>query len=101
MLIGCIADHFIDDVQSYYSCCKWSNNCDKYSEKRPTQDCSDYVPPATGKLKALEMYKTYLRFSEIKIQQKKLPNLPYFLSSLPKLHNFPNPVKTWEALFTF
>jgi sushi domain-containing protein 2 len=37
--------HFLKDVKPYFHCCKYSNNCDKYYEKRPLDDGSRYVPP--------------------------------------------------------
>ncbi len=44
--------HFFYDVAPWFACCKLSNQCDKYYEHRPSDDCSEYDPPrparATG-----------------------------------------------------
>ncbi|XP_078657568.1 sushi domain-containing protein 2-like isoform X2 [Branchiostoma floridae x Branchiostoma belcheri] len=37
--------HFKEDVYPYYVCCRYSNNCDKYFEKRPANDGTGYVFP--------------------------------------------------------
>jgi len=37
--------HFKDDVVPYYYCCKFSNNCDKYYDKRPSDNGSRWRPP--------------------------------------------------------
>ncbi|XP_071804821.1 sushi domain-containing protein 2-like [Asterias amurensis] len=33
------------DVLPWLGCCKLSDNCKAYYDKRPSDDCSDYVPP--------------------------------------------------------
>ncbi|XP_033629956.1 sushi domain-containing protein 2-like [Asterias rubens] len=33
------------DVLPWLGCCKLSNNCEAYYDKRPSDDCSEYVPP--------------------------------------------------------
>ena len=38
-------DHIIKDVVPYFDCCKFSDNCDKYYEKRPSDDGSRWTPP--------------------------------------------------------
>ena len=42
-------DHFWKhqwyDVLPWFACCKLSNNCDEYYKYRPSDDCSDYIPP--------------------------------------------------------
>ncbi|ESO09004.1 hypothetical protein HELRODRAFT_190685 [Helobdella robusta] len=37
--------HFKVDVLPYLQCCIFSNECDKYYEKRPSVDSRHYVPP--------------------------------------------------------
>ncbi|RNA00948.1 sushi domain-containing 2-like [Brachionus plicatilis] len=37
--------HFFEDVVPYFYCCKFSDNCDKYYEKRPSDDGSRWTPP--------------------------------------------------------
>lgn len=46
-----VIDHVIEDVVPFEWCCKDvdSSNCDKYGELRPSDDCSDYVPPRPGR----------------------------------------------------
>ena len=38
--------HFWVDVRPYFVCCKLSANCDKYYEKRPSDDGTRWIPPA-------------------------------------------------------
>ncbi|CAH3144389.1 unnamed protein product [Pocillopora meandrina] len=42
--------HFFQDLVPYLDCCLLSDNCERYFEKRPSDDGSRYVPPrpATG-----------------------------------------------------
>ncbi|RNA08668.1 sushi domain-containing 2-like [Brachionus plicatilis] len=40
--------HFFDDVVAYFFCCKFSDNCNKYYEKRPSDDGSRWTPPSPG-----------------------------------------------------
>ena len=45
-----IISHFIEDVWPFIFCCKLSTlYCAKYSDARPTDDCTDYIPPRPGK----------------------------------------------------
>ncbi|OCU02148.1 hypothetical protein XELAEV_18007909mg [Xenopus laevis] len=37
--------HWLYDVISFYYCCLWSDNCQKYLELRPSSDCRTYKPP--------------------------------------------------------
>lgn len=37
--------HLLEDVKSYFLCCKLSFNSYLYREMRPTDDCRQYVPP--------------------------------------------------------
>lgn len=37
--------HYVDDVLPYVLCCVKENSCDKYYEKRPSDDGSRWVPP--------------------------------------------------------
>ncbi|ESO09003.1 hypothetical protein HELRODRAFT_168935 [Helobdella robusta] len=38
-------EHFKVDVLPYFQCCIFSDQCDKYYEKRPSVDSRHYVPP--------------------------------------------------------
>ena len=40
--------HFGRDVLPWFACCELSNNCDKYYQRRPSDDGKRYVPPAVG-----------------------------------------------------
>ena len=42
-----IARHFIFDVLPWFACCKHSgqSDCETYRNYRPSDDCTDYVPP--------------------------------------------------------
>ena len=40
--------HFWRDVKTYFICCKYSNNCDLYYEKRPSDDGSRWTPVIPG-----------------------------------------------------
>lgn len=40
-----IVSHLIEDVVPYFYCCKFSDNCEKYYEKRPSDDGSRWTPP--------------------------------------------------------
>ena len=42
--------HMGRDVLPWYACCKFTENCGKYYERRPSDDGSRYVPPRPGKL---------------------------------------------------
>ncbi|KAG8456187.1 hypothetical protein GDO86_002111 [Hymenochirus boettgeri] len=37
--------HWLYDVISFYYCCLWSDNCQKYLQLRPSSDCRTYRPP--------------------------------------------------------
>ena len=41
--------HIGGDVLPWYACCKFTEECGKYYERRPSDDGSRYVPPSTGK----------------------------------------------------
>ena len=41
--------HVGRDVLPWYACCKFTENCGKYYERRPSDDGSRYVPPPIGK----------------------------------------------------
>ena len=44
-----IISHFIEDVLPFIYCCKESTiYCVKYSDARPTDDCTDYISPRPG-----------------------------------------------------
>ena len=43
-----IIGHFWHDVRGYIYCNKWSSNEAIYFDRRPTDDCSGYVPPTIG-----------------------------------------------------
>ena len=43
-----VLSHFFHDKVPYHDCCQQSRNCDKYYEKRPSDDSSNYVPPRPG-----------------------------------------------------
>lgn len=40
--------HFFQDLVPYLDCCLLSDNCERYFEKRPSDDGSRYVPPRPG-----------------------------------------------------
>lgn len=40
-----IVDHYIEDVLPYILCCVKEDNCEKYYEKRPSDDGSRWFPP--------------------------------------------------------
>ena len=46
-----VLSHFFHDKVPYHDCCQQSHNCDKYYEKRPSDDSSSYVPPQPGNQK--------------------------------------------------
>ena len=41
-------DHFVKDVLPFFMCCKFSNNCNLYYEKRPSDDGALWTPPTIG-----------------------------------------------------
>ena len=41
--------HMGRDVLPWFACCKFTSNCGKYYERRPSDDGSRYIPPPTGK----------------------------------------------------
>ncbi|XP_020611647.1 protein mesh-like isoform X3 [Orbicella faveolata] len=45
-----VISHFFHDIVPYQDCCRMTNNCEKYFEKRPSDDGSQYQAPrpATG-----------------------------------------------------
>ncbi|KAI0239248.1 Sushi domain-containing protein 2 [Lamellibrachia satsuma] len=45
-----VASHLLEDVRPFLWCCKYSDNCEKYGEVRPTDDCMNYDPPASALL---------------------------------------------------
>ncbi|XP_032898980.1 sushi domain-containing protein 2 [Amblyraja radiata] len=40
--------HGLYDVISFYYCCLWSDNCQQYTDLRPSSDCRTYRPPKVG-----------------------------------------------------
>ena len=40
--------HLLEDVKPHFLCCKLSDNCRKYGDVRPTDDCKTYLPPIVG-----------------------------------------------------
>ena len=44
-----VFSHFFHDLVPYWDCCMWSDNCDKYFEKRPSDDGAKYIPVRPGK----------------------------------------------------
>ncbi|XP_069789027.1 sushi domain-containing protein 2 isoform X2 [Narcine bancroftii] len=40
--------HGLYDVISFYYCCLWSDNCQQYTDLRPSSDCRTYCPPKVG-----------------------------------------------------
>ena len=40
--------HFRQDVLPWFACCFFSRNCEKYYQRRPSDDGKDYVPPRFG-----------------------------------------------------
>jgi hypothetical protein len=41
--------HLLLDVLPWYACCRSTENCGKYYERRPSDDGSRYEPPPIGK----------------------------------------------------
>jgi hypothetical protein len=41
--------HIGRDVLPWWACCKITNNCNKYYDRRPSDNGSRYVPPPIGK----------------------------------------------------
>ena len=41
--------HQQEDVIPYLLCCKWSRNCEKYYDRRPSDDGTAFMPPLPGK----------------------------------------------------
>ncbi|XP_058137074.1 sushi domain-containing protein 2 [Dasypus novemcinctus] len=37
--------HWMYDVLSFYYCCLWAPECDRYMRRRPSSDCRTYQPP--------------------------------------------------------
>ena len=48
LIYSYVSEHLLDDVLPFIYCCRWSSNCAKYSNQRPTQDCTNYRGPQTG-----------------------------------------------------
>ena len=46
-----VLSHYFHDRVPYHDCCQQSHNCDKYYEKRPSDDSSNYEPPQLGNQK--------------------------------------------------
>ena len=50
--------HYFADQLPYLACCKFqtqgSRLCQLFQERRPTDDCSDYIPPRPGKIIMVE-----------------------------------------------
>jgi hypothetical protein len=44
-----VLGHMYRDVLPWFYCCKYSQNCEKYYERRPSDDGSRYDPPPVGK----------------------------------------------------
>ncbi|CAF1091450.1 unnamed protein product [Brachionus calyciflorus] len=40
-----VLEHFLSEVFPYFLCCKWSSNCDKYYDKRPSDNGDRWTPP--------------------------------------------------------
>ena len=45
-----VISHYSNDQVPYQDCCKWSDTCEKYFEKRPSDDGSKYQPPRPSKI---------------------------------------------------
>ena len=45
-----VISHFFHDLVPYQDCCRLSDSCDKYYEKRPSDDGSEYQAPRPGML---------------------------------------------------
>ena len=43
-----VISHFFHDLVPYQDCCRLSDSCDKYYEKRPSDDGSRYQAPRPG-----------------------------------------------------
>lgn len=43
-----VISHFFHDIVPYQDCCRLTNNCEKYFEKRPSDDGSQYQAPRPG-----------------------------------------------------
>ena len=43
-----VISHFFHDIVPYQDCCRLTNNCEKYFEKRPSDDGSLYQAPRPG-----------------------------------------------------
>ena len=43
-----VISHFFHDIVPYQDCCELTKNCDKYFEKRPSDDGSQYQAPRPG-----------------------------------------------------
>ena len=41
-------NHQRKDVLPYLTCCKFSKNCGKYYQRRPSDDGKRYIPPPVG-----------------------------------------------------
>ncbi|CAF0745547.1 unnamed protein product [Brachionus calyciflorus] len=50
--------HFLVDVTPYFLCCLFSNNCDLYYEKRPSDDGLRWRPPMTAGVSGLSHFVT-------------------------------------------
>ena len=45
-----VFSHFFHDLVPYLDCCRFSDNCGKYFEKRPSDCGFNYEPPRPGML---------------------------------------------------
>lgn len=43
-----VISHFFHDLVPYQDCCRLTNNCEKYFDKRPSDDGSQYQAPRPG-----------------------------------------------------
>ena len=51
--------HMGRDVLPWFACCAFSRNCDKYYQRRPSDDGSRYAPPQVGKYFIFPMLSRY------------------------------------------
>ena len=45
--------HLLEDVWPQFLCCKFSDNCNKYREVRPTDNCRRFEPPVIGEWRSV------------------------------------------------
>lgn len=57
-----VISHFFHDIVPYEDCCKLTDNCDKYFEKRPSDDGSQYQAPRPG---IYNFYRFSIRYRNI------------------------------------